>query len=130
MPGHGEWRWGYLDGERVMCDRAERIDDRRDRDRRDDDADRDRDGRGRAASRGWRETLRRSLSRSGRARQDGGSSDNQDRQRDRSGNRDGGRRHAADDAPVLEVLPVLVQGPVQDAGPMLEVMPLLGQGPG
>jgi hypothetical protein len=34
MPGRGEWRWGYLDGERVMRDRAERIDDRRD-DRRD-----------------------------------------------------------------------------------------------
>jgi hypothetical protein len=65
MPGRGSWSWGYLDGERSMRDRTERIpvaDDRRDRGRREDDDD-DRDRRGRAASRGWREKLGRSLSR-------------------------------------------------------------------
>jgi hypothetical protein len=113
-----------------MRDRVERINDRRDRDRHDDDGDRDRDGRGHAASRGWRETLRCSLSRSGRACQDGGSRGNQDLQRERSGNHDGGRCRAADDAPVLEEMPLLVQGPVQGAEPMLKVMPLLEPGLG
>jgi hypothetical protein len=115
-----------------MHDRVERIDDRRDdrcdRDRRDDDGHRDRGGRGRAASRGWREALRRSLSRNGRARQDGGSRGNQDRQRERSWNCDGGRRRAADDAPVLEEMPLLEIGPVQGAAPVAAVLAAPGAG--
>lgn len=65
---------------------------------RDDDEDerrdRDRDGRrGRDSSRGWCETLRRSLSRSARNHgRDEGRSQDQGRDRDRSGNREGGRR--------------------------------------
>jgi hypothetical protein len=133
MTGHGEWRWGYLDGDRAMRDRVERIDDRRedrrDRDRRDEDEDHDRDRRGRVPSRGWRETLRRSLSRSGRARQDGGSRGEQDRQRDHSGNRDGGRRRAADDAPALEDVPVLERVPVLEDAPVLELVPVQGAAP-
>lgn len=57
MPSKGTWRWGHVDGERVMRDRRERITDdgnSRDRRRREDDDD-DRDRRGRNGSRGWRE---------------------------------------------------------------------------
>lgn len=71
MPGKFMWRWGHVDGERAMRDRTERLqcDDNnsRGRGRRDDDDD-DRDRRGRGNSRGWRETLRRSLSRNARSR--------------------------------------------------------------
>jgi hypothetical protein len=103
MPGKFSWRWGHVDGERLMRDQAERLVDdsnSRRRDRRDEDDDRDRHGR-----RGWRETIRRSLSRGARGRDDGHTSRDQGRQRDRSGNRDGdrsgGRRMASSATSVL-----------------------------
>jgi hypothetical protein len=89
-----------------MRDRTEPIqgnDDRRDRGRRDDDDDGhgDRDRRGRAPSSGWRDKLRRSLSRTSRDRDGGGSRQDNGRQRDRSSNQ--GRRRAAAVEPVLQL---------------------------
>jgi hypothetical protein len=102
MPGKFEWRWGCVDGERLMRDRAERLldgDNNRGRGRRDDDDDEeDHGGRGRDASHGWRVSLHRSLSRTAGAR--GRDEDRsrqgheQHRERDRLGQ--GGRRR--DDA--------------------------------
>jgi hypothetical protein len=67
LPGRLTWRWGVVDNERTMRDRAERVNDdadRRDRGRRDDDDGRgDRDNRRCGSSRNWREKLRQSLSR-------------------------------------------------------------------
>jgi hypothetical protein len=68
-PGKFDWRWGYVDGDRGVRDRNERLEDdgaRHGRGRRDDDEDRD--GRGRSNSRGWRASLQRSLSRGTRNR--------------------------------------------------------------
>jgi hypothetical protein len=104
FPEKHSWTYGLIAGERQARDCTERITDvdvRRDRGRRDDDDDRD--SRGRRGYRGWRDTIRRSLSRSAgvkgrdgdRRRQEGG------RDRDRSGNRDGGRRRAGSAPPVL-----------------------------
>lgn len=120
MPSKGSWSFGIVDGERAMRDRGERITDNsgdRDHRRREDDDD-DRDRRGRA---GWREAIRRSLSRFGRAggwdpsrpRQEAG------RERDRSGNRDGGgrRRGAGVEEPEVQA-PLSVQ-----AAPMLLLLP-------
>jgi hypothetical protein len=79
MPARGSWGWGLLDGERAMRDRSERIQGdvvSREQPRRDDEDDNDRDRRGRDGYRGWREKLRRSLSRGARPRgrdNDGGS---------------------------------------------------------
>jgi hypothetical protein len=112
MPGRFIWRWKVVDNERVMRDRTERIQeggDHWDRGRRDEDEEeRERDRRGRASSRGWRDAIRHSLSRSGHhesSRNDNG------RQRDRSGNRDGGSRRDLG----LEVL----QPAMTDAEPAL-----------
>lgn len=76
MPGKFTWRWGVVDGERLMRDRSERLlegNNGRGGGRRDEDDD-DRLGRrGRDGSRGWRDTLRRSLSRgAGLRTRDGG----------------------------------------------------------
>lgn len=120
MPGKITWRCGVVDGEHLMRDRSERIEDvgsSRDRRHRDDeDNDRDRHGR-----HGWRETIRRSLSRG--ARRDN-SRQGQERHRDRSTNRDredGSRRHAEAHEPVLELAvsapaPVLVLAPLPVQG--------------
>uniref|UniRef100_A0ACD5UMP9 Uncharacterized protein n=1 Tax=Avena sativa TaxID=4498 RepID=A0ACD5UMP9_AVESA len=92
-PGAYTWRYGIVDGERVMRDRTERITggDRGHGGCRDDDdsSDRDRSGRqGRDASRSWRDTIRRSLSRPARNRGcDEDRRQEQGRDRDRSGNR-------------------------------------------
>lgn len=87
MPGRNIWKWGNVDGERFMRDRAERLlegANDRGNGRRDDD----RDGQSRAPSRNWREKIRRSLSRSGRGRDE----ETSQRDRDRFGNRRDGRR--------------------------------------
>lgn len=126
MPAKYTWRWGYIDGDRVLRDRTERIDhdSRRDQGRRDDDEeDRDRDGRGRygSSSRGWRDKLRRSLSRNGRGRDDD-KRQQQGRDRDRSsGHRDGGRRRADGEPAPLELAAVREELVVPRSSDMEEV---------
>jgi hypothetical protein len=90
FPEKHDWGYGLVDGERKQRDRNERIskgDGRRDRGRRDEDDD-DRDGRGRRDGRGWRDAVRRSLSRStaGGSRDGGRRRSDNARERDRSGN--------------------------------------------
>jgi hypothetical protein len=109
-PGKLDWRWGHVDGERHLRDRTERLqcaeDGRGSRGHRDDD-DSDRGGRGRDSSRGWRETLQRSLSRNARSRGRDGGREGQDqgRERDRSSHRgEGRRRHALDEAAAAAAL--------------------------
>jgi hypothetical protein len=65
MPGKFSWRWGVIDVERLMRDRAERIVDNNNsgRGRRDNDDEDTQGRRGRDGSRGWGHALRRSLSR-------------------------------------------------------------------
>jgi hypothetical protein len=100
FPDKHDWAYGIVDGERKARDRSERISARdgdgdRDRDREHRDKDEgDRDRRGRGQSNGWRDSIRRSLSwnAGGRERQRHGG----DRDKDRSGNRDGGRCRADD----------------------------------
>lgn len=96
MPGKFEWRWGCVDGERLMRDRTERLlegDNTRDRERRDEDDD-ERDRCGRDTGRGWRNSLRRSLSRAAGSRAPDADRSRQGqgdrRERDRSSH--GGRR--------------------------------------
>jgi hypothetical protein len=115
MPARGSWGWGLLDGERDMRDRSERIQGdvvSREQPRRDDEDDNDRDRRGRDGPRGWREKLRRSLSRGARPRgrdSDGGSR-GQGRERDRSY----GRRRAAS-LPPMGASAWVAQEPFQPA---------------
>lgn len=98
MPGKFSWRWGVIDGERLMRDRAERLLDdggsNNGRGRRDDEDDA-LGRRGRDGSRGWRQALRRSLSRgAGFGARDAGQEGQ--RHRDRANHRDEGRRRHGD----------------------------------
>ena len=99
-----DWELGVIDGERHPAaphDAPRSLTSRRSDD---DDADRDgdRDRRSRDRSRGWRDTIRRSLSRSARPRDDEGRRGG-GRERERSSNLESGRRHAAQaDAALLD----------------------------
>lgn len=119
MLGKFTWRWGVVDGDRTMRDRTERLQDDdncRGRGHMDDDDD-DRDRHGRNSSRGWRETIRRSLSRNARGRDESRFGQNPGRERERSSNRDrdGGRCRGASAEPVLQLAQVeslpVVQAP-------------------
>ncbi|KAK1668873.1 hypothetical protein QYE76_057032 [Lolium multiflorum] len=66
MPSKGTWRWGVMDGEEFMRVRGERINDNN-RDSRRMDEDDNHDRRGCSGGRGWRDAIRRSLSRNGRS---------------------------------------------------------------
>jgi hypothetical protein len=103
MSGKFDWRWGVVDGERLMRDRAERLlegDDGADKRLRDDE-DMDRHDMDRDGSRGWRDMLRRSLSRSARPRVHDNDRHRQDQQRQRECDRSsqGGRRMGAGTSP-------------------------------
>jgi hypothetical protein len=130
MPGKFEWRWGTVDGERLMRDPAERLlegGDHHGGGRRDDDDD-DRDGRRRDRAHGWRHKVARSLSRAAgsRARDDGRSRQDREQRRERDRSNQGGRRRSVGaPAPAL-----LLSAPGNDTrameeAPVLEEVPLV-----